>query len=133
MAQQVLVEDVDTDFSGLASSLLPPSGAFLSGWTPEKWHRFTPRHDIQGVQRSVSNSYTGTPLQDDPEDSSHEPYDPYEYGMADHAPSSGEISGSASAAPSDSAQVQFYQVCSATCCDISLTEITEDEQQRPRN
>ena len=133
MAQQDLVEDANTDFSGLASSLLPPSGAFLSGWTPEKWQRFTPSHNIQGVQRSVSNPYTGTSFQNDPEDSSYEPYDPYEYGMADHAPSSGEMSGSASAAPSDSAQLQFYQVCSATCCGTSLTDVAGDEQQRLQN
>ena len=129
MAQQNAIEDTSTDFSGLASSLLPP----LSGWTREKWQNFTGSHnahDTQDVRRPFSITSTGAPYQNGLMDSSYGPYNPNEFGTADHALSSGEISGSASVAPSDSAQVQFYQVCPAGCCSASLTDSAGDEQQR---
>jgi hypothetical protein len=126
MAQQNLAEDTNTDFSGLASSLLPPSGAFFSGWTPPQWQNVNPSHnahDKQGVRHRFTNSYNSASFQNDSQDSSvaYQPYDPNEYQTSDRAPSSGEASAPASAAPSDSAHVQFYQVCLTSYCGTLLT------------
>jgi hypothetical protein len=132
MAQSSSVEDPSTDFSGLASSLLPPSGAFLSGWAPQKWQRPTPSysaHAMQNVQPPFSNSYNGAPLQTDLQGSSHKLFDPNENGTSDHAPSSGELSELASVTPSKSTQAEFYQVCPASCCATSLTQVAGHEQQ----
>jgi hypothetical protein len=132
MAQPNLAEDTNTDFSGLASSLLPPSGAFFSGWTPQQWQNVTQRHnahDMQGVQQRFANSYHGASFQNGLSDSSAA-YQPNEFKASDRALSSGEASAPASAAPSDSAQIQFYQVCFASFCGTSLTQSAGYERQR---
>jgi hypothetical protein len=135
MAQLNLAEDTNTDFSGLASSLLPPSGAFFSRWTPQQWQNITrshSAHDVQGVQQRFTNSYHGSSFQNDLEDLSvaYQPYDPNENRASDHALSSGEVSAPVSATPSDSTQVRFYQVCLTSYCNTLLTQIAGYEQQR---
>src|SRR5436853_5452716 len=135
MAQQNRVENANTDFSGLASSLLPPSGAFFSGWTPQQWQNVAQSHNthvMQGVPQPFINSYHGASFQNCLSESSaaYQPDDPNEYGPSNHAFSSGEVSTPHSVTPSDSSQVQFYQVCLGSCCGTLLTQITGYEQQR---
>jgi hypothetical protein len=127
MAQLNLAEDANTDFSGLASSLLPPSGAFFPGWTPQQWQNVTRSHnahDRQGAQQRFTNSYHGSSFQNDLQDSSvvFQPYDPNENRASDRELSSGEALAPISAAPSDSPQARFYQVCLTSYCGTLLTQ-----------
>jgi len=129
MAQQNRAESDNTDFSGLASSLLPPSDAFFSRWTPQQWQNLAQSHNahvMQGVPQPFTNSYHGTSFPNYLPDSSaaYQPDDPNEYGVSDHVFSSGEASTPPSVAPSDSSQVQFYQVCLGRCCSALLTQTT---------
>jgi hypothetical protein len=135
MAQQNPVENGNTDFSGLASSLLPPSGTFFSGWTPQQWQNLAQSHNahvMQGVPQPFTNSYHGASFQNYLSDSSaaYQPDDPNEYGASDHAFSPGRVSTPPSVVPSDSSQVQFYQVCLGSYCGTLLTQIAGYEQQR---
>src|SRR5436305_707259 len=111
MALQNLFEDKVADFSGLASSLLPPSGAFFSGWTPQQWQNVPQNsnaHDLQGAQQPSTSSYHSSSFQKDLPDSlvPYQPNGPNDYGASDHTLSSGEVSARASAATPDSAQGQ---------------------------
>jgi hypothetical protein len=129
MAQQNIVDDENTDFSGLASSLLPPSGAFFSGWTPQQWQNLTPSYnaqDSQLFQHHFTNPYESSSFQNDSPESStaYHPYDPNEYRASDRPLTSGEASAPASAEPLDSAQVQFYHVCVASYHGTLLTQKT---------
>jgi hypothetical protein len=122
MAQQNRVENETTDFSGLASSLLPPSGAFFSAWTPQPWQNLAQSHNayvMPGVSQPFTNSYHGASFPNYLSDSStaYKPDNPNERGPSDHAWSPGEVSTPPSVVPSDSSQVQFYQVCLGSYCD----------------
>jgi hypothetical protein len=135
MAQQNPVENGNTDFSGLASSLLPPSGTFFSGWTPQQWQNLAQSHNahvMQGVPQPFTNSYHGASFQNYLSDSSaaYQPDDTNEYGPSDHAFSPGDVSTTPSVVPSDSSQVQFYQVCLGSYRGTLLTQIAGYEHQR---
>ena len=128
MAQQTQAEDTNTDFSGLASSLLPPSGAFFSGWTPQQWQSLTASHnasDRPAVQRASRNSYHNASFPNNLPDSPtpYQPYDPNEYPASDRLLGSSEALAPASGAQSDSGHAQIYQVCFTGCCGTLLTSI----------
>jgi hypothetical protein len=134
MAQQNPAEDT-TDFSGLASSLLPPSGAFLSGWTRQQWQNFTASHnanDGPAVQQSFTNSYHNASFQNNLADSPtpYRPYDLNEYRTPDRPLGSGEALAAASGVQSDSGNAQIYKVCFTGFFGTLLTQVLGYERQR---
>ena len=129
MAQQTPAEDTNTDVSGLASSLLPPSGTFFSGWPPQQWQNYTTGHGANerpGVQQSFINSYHNAGFQNTLPDSPtlYRSYD------LDRPLGSDEAISSTSRAQSDLFNAQIYQVCFTSYCGTLLTPIVGYERRR---
>lgn len=126
MAQRSMAEETRTDYSGLASSLLPPSGPFFSGWTGQQWQDFSAScntRDMPGGQRPSTKFCRNDSVANGAPDSAtaSQLYDATEHRASGGALGFREASVPISAALANSAKA--HQVCFMSYCGTLLTQI----------